>query len=433
MWSSEELVALCSADGEFMLVARHWSGGVRVVIDDVVTGFRVVGGTPQTGVPDFGPGVIELSGSSERWKPMLEPVPPRFANDVVPMLGRGVDKRSDEVLWWQYLPAIQRMIELLRPTSDVEGGGRPENRQPGDFDDVVGRYVHLQIGGERHRIYFEESGSGIPILLQHTAGSHGVQWRHLMECRAVTSRFRLIAYDLPHHGKSIPPDGRAWWTERYRLTGSQLRSHPLALAEALDLDRPVFMGCSVGGLLALDLALHHPDEFRAVIALEGALHIGGDLDEIAAFWHPQVSSETKARVMQGLMSPTSPIARRKETAHAYAGGWPPAFLGDLWYYIAEFDIRERAGEIDTERVAVHILSGEYDYSGTVECGRQAHEAITGSTFTEMRGLGHFPMSEDPERFLEYLLPVLGQIDANGPRGRAAASRTTSTAQSKEIP
>ena len=58
---------------------------------------------------------------------------------------------------------------------------------------------------------------------------------------------------------------------------------------------------------------------------------------------------------------------------------------------------------------MHILTGHYDYSATVEQGREAHEAIAGSTFTEMEGIGHFPMSENPDLFLTYLLPVLEQI------------------------
>jgi pimeloyl-ACP methyl ester carboxylesterase len=60
---------------------------------------------------------------------------------------------------------------------------------------------------------------------------------------------------------------------------------------------------------------------------------------------------------------------------------------------------------------VHLLSGEYDYSGTVELGQEAHEAIAGSTFAAMDGLGHFPMSEDPERLVEHLRPVLQAIAA----------------------
>ena len=43
---------------------------------------------------------------------------------------------------------------------------------------------------------------------------------------------------------------------------------PLALAAALQLDRPVFIGSSIGGMLAVDLARYHPQEFRAVIGLE---------------------------------------------------------------------------------------------------------------------------------------------------------------------
>ena len=68
-----------------------------------------------------------------------------------------------------------------------------------------------------------------------------------------------------------------------------------ALARALDLDRRSFMGCSVGGLLALDLARYHPDVFRAVIALEPALKVDVDIDMLHGFWHPQVSNEYKSR------------------------------------------------------------------------------------------------------------------------------------------
>jgi pimeloyl-ACP methyl ester carboxylesterase len=309
---------------------------------------------------------------------------------------------------------VQRAIELLRPTTESTIAPAPSRARPaGTFDAPVGRYVHVELDGRDHRIYFEEAGRGIPLLLQHTAGAHGSQWRHLFECSTITDHFRLIAYDLPFHGKSVPPDGTPWWTEQYRLTGAFLRQVPLALASALELDRPAFMGCSVGGLLALDLALHHPDRFRAAISVEGALHIGGDPDTLVGFWHPQVSNETKARMMEGLTSPTAPIARRKETIQVYSAGWPQAFLGDLYYYMVDYDLRDRAHEIDTSRVAVHIMSGEYDYSGAIELGRAAHEAIGGSTFTEMPGIGHFPMSEDPDTFVTHLLPVLDAIRAAG--------------------
>ena len=104
-----------------------------------------------------------------------------------------------------------------------------------------------------------------------------------------------------------------WWDEQYLLQGEFLRSIPLALSRVLDLDRPIFIGCSVGGLLALDLAHKHADAFRAVISLEGALEIPGKLEHNSELWHPQVNNEYKARLMDALMSPTSPKRYRKET------------------------------------------------------------------------------------------------------------------------
>ena len=277
------------------------------------------------------------------------------------------------------------------------------------FDAPVGRYVHIDIDRVDHRVYFEEAGSGIPLLLQHTAGSHGVQWRHLFEEPTITDHFRLIAYDLPFHGKSLPPTGRQWWAQEYRLTREFAMAVPVTLAKELELERPVFMGCSVGGLLALDLARYHSETFRAVIALEPALKIDTDMAALAGFWHPQVSNEYKAHLMHGLMSPTSPEELRRETVFAYSQGWPPAFLGDLHYYIDDHDLRDEAKAIDTDATAVHLLTGEYDYSATVMHGQAAHDAISGSTFSVRSGIGHFPMSENPGRFLEHLLPILDTI------------------------
>lgn len=107
----------------------------------------------------------------------------------------------------------------------------------------------------------------------------------------------------------------------------------------------------------------------------------------------------------------SDIASIRTRAEKTDGGW---LLNDLWYYIVEYDLRERAHEIDTARVGVHILSGEYDYSGTVELGRAAHEAIAGSTWSDMPGVGHFPMSENPDAFIPHLLPILDLIRAGAP-------------------
>jgi pimeloyl-ACP methyl ester carboxylesterase len=412
--TSERLVELCAGDSEFRMLARHWNGGLRLNIGEVELALILDNGVPSAGATGEGAGHISLSGPIDAWNYLLSPVPPRGYNDVFPAMAAGIFPSGHVLTLWQYYPAIQRIIDLLRQQMHGTGVSTAEaerRRNPGHIDAPTGRYVHVVIDGLDYRIYFEEAGAGIPLLLQHTAGSHGSQWRHLFEMPEITSNYRLIAYDLPYHGKSLPPDGVRWWASEYRLTREFAMAVPLAISAVLNLERPVFMGCSVGGLLALDLARYHPDAFRAVISLEPALKIEGSLDALTGFWHPQVSNEFKARLMLGLMSPTSPEARRMETVFGYSSGWPPAFLGDLFYYIDDHDLREEAGHIDTARLPVFLLTGEYDYSATIEHGRAAHEKIPGSTFAVMEGIGHFPMSENPEAFARHLLPVLDKIRA----------------------
>ncbi|MEM7002903.1 MAG: alpha/beta hydrolase [Pseudomonadota bacterium] len=407
---AEEWAGRCREDGEFRQAARHWNGGLTLKFGSQTLGITLRDGHVSAGEAE-GEGVVCYSGEESVWADVLSAEPSRFHNDLMAnvSVGGGLHRDAEGVVHAQYYPAIMRAVELLRPSWEKSGLREGEIRPHGHIDTPVGRYVHLNLQGYDHRVYFEEAGQGIPLLLQHTAGCHGSQWRHLFEMPEITERFRLIAYDLPCHGKSVPPVEQSWWEQPYNLKGDFLRSIPVQLAATLGLEDPVFMGCSVGGLLALDLAYHHSETFRAVISVEGSLKIGGRLEDLGELWHPQISNEYKARLMDGLMAPSSPKAYRKETSFVYASGWPPVFLGDLHYYVEEFDLTDQATHIDTNEVGVHILSGEYDFSGTSELGKAASDAIAGSTWVEMKGVGHFPMSENPEAFKSYLLPILDRI------------------------
>jgi pimeloyl-ACP methyl ester carboxylesterase len=275
------------------------------------------------------------------------------------------------------------------------------------FDSATGRYIYLDLDPCEHRIYFETTGSGIPMLLQHTAGADARQWRHVLEDPELQERFQMIAYDLPYHGKSVPPTDESWWTQEYRLTRDFLMSVPVGLAAALDLEPPVYMGSSIGGHLAIDLAINHPDAFRAVVGLEASAHTpGGYIDE---FYHPGISNDFKAHMMYTLMAPTSPESSKRETIWVYSQGAPAVFKGDLYYYSVDHDVRESARHIDTNRISVDILNGEYDWSGTPAAGEELASLIPGARYQTMSGLGHFPMSEHPVKFLETIRPVLERI------------------------
>lgn len=274
------------------------------------------------------------------------------------------------------------------------------------FEPIIGRYVTLDIGGRRNRVYVEEAGEGAPLLCLHTAGADSRQWRGILNDPAITSSHRVIAFDLPRHGKSSPPEG---WTARepaYELTTDQYVETILAVSDALELDRPLVVGCSIGGRVVLHLALRYPGRFGGVIGLQSGPHVDPyyDLDWLN---RPDVhGGMVCAGIVSGLISPTAPEADRWETLWHYMQSGPGIFQGDLNFYKKEGDIRSMVSEIDTDRCPVYLLSGEYDYSATPDDTRAVAEAIDTDEMTIMSGLGHFPMSEDPQRFMEYFRPVL---------------------------
>jgi len=136
------------------------------------------------------------------------------------------------------------------------------------IEKINGKYLNLNINKQRNRIFFEENGNGIPLVCLHTAGSDSRQFRHLLNSKEITENYRVIAFDLPWHGKSDPPANHM--EIEYKLTTKSYMNIIINFCKALNLKNPVVIGCSMGGRIALHLALKHSNFFKAVIALEGA-------------------------------------------------------------------------------------------------------------------------------------------------------------------
>ncbi len=279
---------------------------------------------------------------------------------------------------------------------------------PAPIEPIVGRYVRLTLGGRPHRVYFEEAGQGIPLVCLHTAGADGRQFRHLMNDEELTRHFRVIAFDMPWHGKSLPPPG--WQDEEYRLTTDAYVEQVLTVCQGLGLERPVVLGCSIGGKIVLELARAHGHRFRALIGLEAAAWQAPWYDDTGWLHRPDVhGGEVCAALVSGLIAPQSPAETRWDTLWGYMQGGPGVFKGDLWFYRVDGDYRDRVAQIDTSHCPLYLLTGRYDFSCTPDDTRWTADRIRGARFTVMEEVGHFPMSENPTQFRKYLLPVLEEI------------------------
>jgi pimeloyl-ACP methyl ester carboxylesterase len=275
-----------------------------------------------------------------------------------------------------------------------------------DFEPITGRYLTVDVEGEAHRIFLEEAGAGVPLLCLHTAGADSRQYRHLMNDPGVTDRFRVVAFDMPYHGRSTPPD--KWWLAKYRLTTKTYLAIIRAVWEALGLERPVILGCSMGGAIVLKAAAEYQEELTGIVGLESSAYAPGRYNDFQH--HPAIhGGELCASYTYGLNAPQSPEPSRRENWWYYSQSGPGVYQGDVHFYSNDWDGRNDIRRIDTNRCKVALLTGEYDYSCTPEMSEAVAQAIPGARLTIMGGIGHFPMIENYPVFRPYLLQALEHV------------------------
>ena len=357
---------------------------------------------------------LTFSASAETWARFAEPVPPVGYQSLNGMMRVGHLAVAGNMLeFGRHMTLIEEVFAAARGPKPAAAKAAPVGKPR--LESIVGRYLHVDLDGRPHRIYFEEAGpsDGIPLLCLHTAGSDGRQYRGVLNDPDVTKTYRVIAFDLPRHGKSSPPAG--FETEIYRLTTKLYVDTVMTVARALELKRPVVMGCSIGGRAVLHLALQNGAYFRAAIGLQSAIFAdpGANpaLRELEIINRPDVhGGDVSAAFVSCLIAPSSPQADRAETLWHYSQSGPGVFMGDLVYYMADGDLRNvDLSPLRDSPCPLYLLTGEYDLSATPELTADLAKKAGARHFEVMKGLGHFPMSEAPERFLGYLRPVLARI------------------------
>jgi pimeloyl-ACP methyl ester carboxylesterase len=220
---------------------------------------------------------------------------------------------------------------------------------------------------------------------------------------AITKRFRVIAFDLPFHGRSNPPD--RWWLEKYRLTTATYIAFIRAVWQALGLDRPVVVGCSMGGAIVLKLAADYQRELRGIIGLESSAFAPGRYNEF--LHHPaihggelaasytmvcarrRVPSRARARTGGTIQSGRSRRLRRRRPFLQHRLGRPRR---------RQDDRHGRLQGLAADRRVRLLMHARHDTTGRRIDSRRAdgdHERI-----------GHFPMVENYPKFRQYLLPEL---------------------------
>jgi pimeloyl-ACP methyl ester carboxylesterase len=314
---------------------------------------------------------------------------------------------GDQLAFMQHAHIARRVLEIGKWLALGRALPVPVSLAPREggraLPSARGGYLPVTAGGVTYQIYYETAGTGRDVLCMHTAGSDGRQFHGLMADPRITAGHRLVAFDLPWHGKSQPPEGSV--SGSWRLNTDLYVDLIMGFIAAAGLDKPVALGASMSGEICLELAYRHPEAFSAIVACEACEHIERRQTGWAA--HPQVNQSLFVpEWIRGLSAPQSPAEYQEAITWQYGQGGPSVFYGDIAFYSGEWDMRERVGRIDTGRCPLFMLTGEYDYSCTVEMSAATAAKIPGVVFKPMPGIGHFPFAENPRLFAEYLLPVL---------------------------
>ena len=230
---------------------------------------------------------------------------------------------GDEQKLLQFAHLVRRSLELARWVANGRAAAALRPAGPvaapatGSVEPIAGRYAWIEIEGRRHRIYFEQAGRGRDLLFLHTAGADTRQFHRLMNDAELLRDWRMTAFDLPWHGKSLPPEGGV--PGEWRLTTDRYVACIDAAIAGLGLERPVLMGSSMGGQICLEMALRSGDALGGVIACEACDRITG---RAVPFARHALFNQALAvpEWIYGLMSPTTPRARATEIWWEYSQG-----------------------------------------------------------------------------------------------------------------
>lgn len=124
------------------------------------------------------------------------------------------------------------------------------------------------------KIYYEESGKGMPVILLHHFFATASQWKTYVP--ELAKKYRVIAVDLPGHGRSDYMDTTKVFLHK------KATEYIIGLIDFLKLDSVNLMGASAGGSITLHLATLRPDLVKSAVVIGGHIYYPKQQREIVS-------------------------------------------------------------------------------------------------------------------------------------------------------
>lgn len=239
-----------------------------------------------------------------------------------------------------------------------------------------------------------EAGAGDPVIYVHGVVTTSTIFPKYLA--AYSPAFRGIAVDLRGYGDSEKPASG--------FTIKQFSKDLIALADKLGIEKPIWVGVSMGGMILQQLALDHPDRVRALVLVsttDGAMVLDKDLPTIG---NPRDYRDVSRNIIvESFPSGTSPALYQPLLDRIPT--WNATVLREALTSMAHANVHHEITKITAPTL---VVVGAKDDVATPTIAKGIQAQIKGAQLVEFN-TGHFMMAEDPERFRTVLGTFLQQL------------------------
>ncbi len=288
------------------------------------------------------------------------------------------------VLWFVLLALVAVRVDVWRKTKVAETAYPPEGKE---------------ILPSAKRVHFVQAGSGPDVVLIHGSMGTTRDMTFRLMPALTAAGFRVTAFDRPGLGYS---QGRAW---QMRSPSAQV-DRLLEACDALGLERPIVVGQSLGGALALNWAVRAPERAAAIVSVSGATHPWkGPLDRsyqllclpiighIAALLAALFLSEKRLhKMVEDVFTPD-------EMPDGYIAHFGPALnmaphrlrANALQRTLLRHYLRQQAPHYKDVSLPIEVIHGDTDATVGIDLhARPLVRDVQNGALTTLSGVGHMP-------------------------------------------
>lgn len=261
------------------------------------------------------------------------------------------------------------------------------------------------------QIHYQEKGEGTPLILLHGLASSTYTWRNLFE--PLSKNYRVIAVDLKGFGFSEKPDGDYSRPEQARLV--------IDLMNSLQIEKAIICGNSMGGEVALNVAIQEPNKVKSLILLDnGGMKVSGGGSLVPFYLQvPYIN-----RLLTALAMTSNKLVRQgleksyyddsKISDETVAKYYLPVTGRDGQRGVLLARQQASNGEIESQLSQINIPTlivwGADDEVIPLEAGKKTNSLIKDSKLVIYEKCGHLPQEEMPDKLLLEILEFLKRLN-----------------------